>query len=114
MYIIIKLTLSLLLLQGKVTQRKVYFHIQDKQEVRVKEACTEEAAKLPRTVEPLYSGHHWDHVKLSVLSRCPVFREYSCTEGVAQNKLRIPGNDPYFMISTWTAVFRDHASFSES
>ena len=70
------------------------------------------------TVEPLYSGHHWDQVKLSVLSRCPVFRGYSsiATGGVAQNKLRMPGNDPYLMISTWiwTAVFRDRASFSES
>ena len=66
------------------------------------------------TVEPLYSGHHWDQVKLSALSRCPVFRGYSSTGGVAQNKLRMPGNDPYLMISTWTAVFRDRASFSES
>ena len=55
------------------------------------------------TVEPLYSGHHWDQVKLSALSRCPVFRGYSSTGGVAQNKLRMPGNDPYLMLSTWKA-----------
>ena len=55
------------------------------------------------TVEPLYSGHHWDQVKLSALSRCPVFRGYSSTGGVAQNKLRMPGNDPYLILSTWKA-----------
>ena len=56
------------------------------------------------TVEPLYSGHHWDQVKLSALSRCPVFRGYASTGGVAQNKLRMPGNDPYL---TWTYVHMD-------
>ena len=61
-----------------------------------------------------YSRHHWDQVKLSALSRCPVFKEYSSTGGVAQNKLCMPGNDPYLMLSTWMACFRDCANFSES
>ena len=43
------------------------------------------------TVNSLSDGRHWDQHQLSILERCPAYREFSWLKNGAQGPTRSPG-----------------------